>query len=272
MRKISNKPLYDRGKQLQPKTRPLLRTSTIAFLTFLLASIPALAQGQPFTIPVILSLSGPAAATGVTENQALQIYEKLVNRTGGVRGRPLHFDIHDDQSSPQVSLQLTNAILASNPPVILGSILTATCESMATVLIKNGPVHYCLANAGQTVPGSYEFFTQFTNDAQLAVLVRYFRERGMKKIASIFSIDGGGQDAEHALTAALALPENKDVQLVAHEHFAPGDIGVAAQMTRIKEAAPNVLIAWATGGPAGTLLRNERDAGIDVPTVTSTGT
>jgi branched-chain amino acid transport system substrate-binding protein len=226
---------------------------------------------DPYEINVILPLTGNIAFVGTTQLQALKAIEAYVNRTGGIGGRPLSFVVADDGSDVKTALQLAQGLIAKNVPLIMGSSSPQACAAIAPLVAANGPLHYCLANAGTTVPGSYEFFTQFTNDAQLAVLVRYFRERGMKKIASIFSIDGGGQDAEHALTAALALPENKDMQLVAHEHFAPGDIGVAAQMTRIKEAAPNVLIAWATGGPAGTLLRNERDAGIDIPTVTSTG-
>ncbi len=248
------------------------RFTAFALATALFASFaPAARAADPYEINVILPLTGNIAFVGTTQLQALKAVEAYVNKTGGIGGRQLSFVVQDDGSDVKTALQLAQGLVAKKVPLIMGSSSPQACAAIAPLVVQNGPLHYCLANAGLTVPGSYEFFTQFTNDAQLAVLVRYFRERGMKKIASIFSIDGGGQDAEHALTAALALPENKDVQLVAHEHFAPGDIGVAAQMTRIKEAAPNVLIAWATGGPAGTLLRNERDAGIDIPTVTSTG-
>jgi branched-chain amino acid transport system substrate-binding protein len=250
----------------------LIRTAAAVLTAALVATLaPAARAADPYEINVILPLTGNIAFVGTTQLQALKAVEAYVNKTGGIGGRPLSFVVADDGSDVKTALQLAQGLIAKNVPVIMGSSSPQACAAIAPLVAANGPLHYCLANAGTTVPGSYEFFTQFTNDAQLAVLVRYFRERGMKKIASIFSIDGGGQDAEHALTAALALPENKDVQLVAHEHFAPGDISVAAQMTRIKEAAPNVLIAWATGGPAGTLLRNERDAGMDIPTVTSTG-
>ena len=67
------------------------------------------------------------------------------------------------------------------------------------------------------------------------------------------------------------MPENKSIQIVAAEHFSPRDLSVAAQMARIKAAKPDVLFAWATGGPAGTLFRGARDAGLDLPSITSTG-
>jgi len=67
------------------------------------------------------------------------------------------------------------------------------------------------------------------------------------------------------------LPENKSMQLVSAQHFAPGDASVAAQMAVIKGANPNALIAWATGGAAGNLMRGEKDIGLDIPTMTSPG-
>jgi branched-chain amino acid transport system substrate-binding protein len=42
-------------------------------------------------------------------------------------------------------------------------------------------------------------------------------------------------------------------------------------MSRVKGANPDAIVAWATGGPAGTLFRSARDLGLDVPTVTSPG-
>ena len=119
--------------------------------------------------------------------------------------------------------------------------------------------------------GGWEFLTLFPYEPQFAVTYRYFRMRGMKKVAYILSTDAGGQDAEKAILAMAALPENKDVQIVAREHFAPGDISVAAQLARIKTANPDVLFAWATGGAAGTIYRSMRDAGMDTPNITSTG-
>ena len=137
-------------------------------------------------------------------------------------------------------------------------------------LIKNGPVQYCIAQAGSPPPGGYQFFTH-PYDPEFAVTWRFFRERGWRKIAYLVSTDGGGQDAERTILAGAALPENKDMQLVAREHFSPADLSVSAQLARIKAANPNVLIAWGTGTPAGTLFRAEHDAGIDLPTYTSTG-
>jgi branched-chain amino acid transport system substrate-binding protein len=85
------------------------------------SGVPAGAQSVPYTLPVILPMTGQAAFSGQAESQSLAAYEKYVNANGGVRGVPIHFDIHDDQTSPQVALQLANAEIAQHVPVIFGS-------------------------------------------------------------------------------------------------------------------------------------------------------
>ena len=236
--------------------------------TVLAASAPAVAV-DPYEINAILPLTGNIAFVGQTQLQALKALEAYINRTGGINGRPISFVVADDQNDPKTSVLLAQNLIAKNVPVILGSSSPQACAAMQP-LIRNGPVMYCLSQAGSAPPGSYEFFAH-PYDPLFSVTWRFFRERGWHKIAYIVSTDGGGQDAERTILAGAALPENKDEQIVAREHFSPGDLSVAAQMARIKAANPDVLIAWATGGPAGTLFRAEHDAGIDLPTYTTTG-
>jgi branched-chain amino acid transport system substrate-binding protein len=102
--------------------------------------------------------------------------------------------------------------------------------------------------------------------------LRYARERGRKRVAIIASTDAGGQDATRGFDEAMALPENKDLTLVARESFNPADVSVSAQLTRIKAADPQLIVAWSLGTPAATLFRGEVDAGMgDIPTLTSDG-
>ena len=232
---------------------------------------PAARAADTYEINTILSLTGNIAFVGSTQLQALKALEAQVNASGGIGGRPLAFVVADDQSSPQTAVQLAQGLIAKRVPIILGSSSPNACGAIAPLVAQNGPVLYCLANGGIAIPGGYEFFTSLSYEFQLAVSVKYFRESGVRRLASIFTTDSGGQGAEKAMQAALALPENKSVQLVEQQHFVPGDASTSAQMAVIKGANPDALIGWATGGSAGTLFRSMRDIGVDLPTVTSGG-
>jgi branched-chain amino acid transport system substrate-binding protein len=220
-------------------------------------------------IPTIIPLTGPGAFIGQEQAQALKGIETTVNASGGINGHPVAFDIADDQSNPQVALQLVEGLRAKHVPLILGPTWAASCSAVLPLADKDGPVVYCLSNAIRPAAGSYVFSSLFSTNDMLTAATRYFRERGWKRIAYITAVDATGQDAERAINAALATPENKDLVVVDREHFANADISVAAQMSKIKASDPQVLIAWAAGTPAGTLLRGASDAGLDVPTLTS---
>jgi branched-chain amino acid transport system substrate-binding protein len=226
---------------------------------------------EPYEINTILSLTGNIAFVGATQLKSLKAIEAQVNEKGGIKGRPISFVVADDQSSPQTAVQIAQGLIAKNVPLILGSSSPNACAAIAPLVQQSGPVLYCLANGGTPVPGSYEFFTLMSYESQLAVTLRYFRERGLTHLATIFATDSGGQGAEQAFKAALALPENKAFEMVAQQHFVPSDASSSAQMSVIKGANPNAMIAWATGGAAGTLFRSMHDLELDVPTMTSPG-
>jgi branched-chain amino acid transport system substrate-binding protein len=172
----------------------------------------------------------------------------------------------DDQSSPQVALQLVNGLIAKHVAVIVGPTGVANCNAIAPA-VKDGPVVYCLSPGYRPQPGG-TIFAAGVGPSELQIAeTRYLRERGLKRIALIATTDGAGQDYDRTEADALALPENKDMSVVAHEHFAPTDVTVGAQMARIKAANPQVLVVLCSGTPMGTVLRSIRDAGLEIPVI-----
>lgn len=228
------------------------------------------ADAPALEIHAILPLTGPASFLGQGEGATLRAVEAVVNKQGGIKGRPIRFVVQDDSSSPQVAVQLLNQLIADKVNVVLGSSLTSVCGAMLPI-VKDGPVVYCMSNGIHPPPGSYMFTSAMWTKDMIVADVRYLRERGWTKIAMITSTDATGQDAERSLDEAFARPENKTVKVVAREHFNTTDVSVAAQMARVRAAGPDALIAWSTGTPAATLFRGEQEAGLDLPTLTTAG-
>jgi branched-chain amino acid transport system substrate-binding protein len=196
--------------------------------------------------------------------------QEVVNKRGGVDGHPLQFVFADDQSNPQTTVQIATALIAKKVPVILGTASVAGCAATAP-LVRNGPVMYCLSPGLHPAPGSWAFSANVASDDTMAIGIRYFNLRGFRRLAMIAATDASGQDQERGIDAALALPVNREMTLVDREHFAPGDLSVAAQIARIKSANPQVLLAQSTGAAIATVLRAVHDAGLDVPVFTTNG-
>jgi branched-chain amino acid transport system substrate-binding protein len=224
------------------------------------------ADQPPYTINVMLGLTGPAAFQGQSEWKALQLVEAVANRQGGIRGRPVKFVVSDDQGSPQTTVQLITRMAADKVPIVIGPQLSGTCGATIPIITQsNGPVMYCLSPGIRPNPGSFAFASGPNVDDAMLVLIRYFRERGLTRIAAIVSTDGSGQSYELGVNYAMGLPENRNVQMVALEHMNPGDISVSAQIARIKAANPQAILTLATGTPWGTIMRGVAESGLGVP-------
>lgn len=253
-------------------SRRAVPRALIATLTFSLAAATAgaaaPATGAPYTIEAILPLTGASAYSGQLHAQAMRVYESTANAEGGIRGRPVHFDILDDQSNPVVAVQLTNQILAKNPPVFLGSAYVAACAAEAPLVLNKPTVEFCvspgLLTKQKNVFASSIAITYITRGT-----LKFMRDRGLTRVAVIVANDATGQAADALVLDQIAQPDFKSLQLVANERFNPTDISVTAQIARVKAANPQGMMIYATGTAFGNVLRALSDAGVNVPIVTS---
>ena len=236
-----------------------------------IGSMPQARAADNFDIQVIMPLTGGGSFLGQGEQQSLQLAAKVVNAAGGISGRPINFVFHDDQTSPQVAVQLTNEVLAQKPTVLLGSSIVAMCSAMGPLVQASGPVEYCLSPGIHPDKGSYVFTSSVSTLDLANAIVRYFRLKGWTKLALMFSTDASGQDAERGLKSVIDLPENKGMTVVTTAHFNPQDVNVSAQLEQVKGANPQAFIAWSTGAPVATIFRGMLQAGLDVPTATTDG-
>jgi branched-chain amino acid transport system substrate-binding protein len=246
-----------------------LLAARAVLLCLTLALVPLNAgAAEPFEINAIVSMTGGGAFLGKNTALALGVIEASVNRSGGIGGRPIKFIIQDDASNPQTSVQLLNAMLAKNPAVVLGSNLVASCNAMAA-LTKSGPVVYCFSGGMHPEKGSYMFAYGGDTAVYSKVALRYLHDRGWTHVAILSTTDASGKDGEHVTDLALADPEFKDMVVVDREYFAPNDVSVSAQITKIKASGAQALILWGTGAPIGTAFNAMKQGGLDVPTAIS---
>jgi branched-chain amino acid transport system substrate-binding protein len=251
------------------RERKVFSTLGTAFAALALtAAGAAYAAPEPVNLNVILPLTGGASFVGQSSEQAIKLEQEVINRHGGINGRPVHFIFHDDQTSPQVAVQLVNQLSKVN--VILGSEITAMCNAMAPLLSK-GPFVYCLSPGIHPKPGSNMFGVMVPISDMAPQVLTFFRAKGWTRVALMASTDASGQDGFDAFIKAFKLPENKGMTIVKEAHFNPTALNVSAQMTDISAAKPQAIIAWTTGAPAGTVLKGYAQAGLTMPLVIGQG-
>src|SRR3984957_1139964 len=182
----------------------LIRILLIAVLALTTLG-PATAQPKPSFLDAIMSLTGTAAALGADEATSLGLYEKVVNRTGGINGQPVHFEIVDDASNPATAVQLATGMLAKHPIAVIGSTLAGPSQAMAP-LFKNGPVLYATTPLIAPDKGSYVFGAGAQTRYNMLAALRYLRLKGLTKLAFITTTDASGQDYQRVIDYTLTVP------------------------------------------------------------------
>ena len=174
---------------------------------------------EPYEINAIIPLTGGGAFLGKAYLETFRAIEQVVNSSGGIQGHPLKFVTADTQTSAPVDVELVNGLIAKKVPVFIDGAPSPMCLASIPLVVTNGPVDYCLSPVIRPPAGSYVFSTNASTLDLASVAVRYLRERGWKRIAMITSTDATGLEYDRQLAVVLAQPENRDMQMVAHEHF-----------------------------------------------------
>ena len=242
----------------------------LTVLTLLAATlVPNVARAEdPYEINVVLPLTGFAAFLGQGVATTLGVVADIANKQGGLKGRAIKFVVQDDQSSPQVTVQLTTALIAKHVPVILGSAVSPMCQAQIA-LVKDGPLTWCMSPVVRPPAGSFMFTVLQTTDDYVEVCLRYAEARGWHKLAIITTTDASGQDFDATLDRVLAKPEHRGEAIVSRDHYGIADLSVSAQVAHIKASGAEAMFGWSAGTAFGTLLHADLDAGVDLPLFTS---
>jgi branched-chain amino acid transport system substrate-binding protein len=252
-----------------------LRFPSVTALVAALALLPSLsvsAAPEPIVIGAVISTSGPSAPLGVPQKNALAIVEKDVNEHGGIDGRPLHFEIVDDEAKPDVAAQLTQQLIGKGAVAIICGTRTATSAAATRVTVGAGVVQLFLTPSTElwkTKNGVAKTLFQVAaaSDDEAHAYVAFAKNKLKAKTIAII------HDENQYGTVAGAATENaaKDngVTVVANESY-PGDAtDFTPQLLRVKAAKPDVvMLLGATNTPA-LLTVQARTLGLKVPFVGS---
>jgi branched-chain amino acid transport system substrate-binding protein len=162
-------------------------------------------------------------------------------------------------------------VIASKVPIFIGPSLTQQCAAVVPLVRENGPADFCLSPGLNPAPNGWVWSSSVSLKDSAIALLKYFRERGLTKLAILSSTDATGQEIDRDYDYARSLPENRGIEFVAREHFNLSDVSVTAQMARIKAVNPQALLTWTVGPAFGTELHGISDVGLDVPVLASNG-
>ena len=220
-----------------------LMSAAVVAAALALPGSPAMAQSNEITIGISISTTGPAAALGIPERNALEFVPKEI---GGV---PLKVIVLDDGGDPTAAT--TNArrfVTESKADIVMGSSTTPPSIAVSTVANEAGIPHFGLApfpiNEARMkwsvdMPQSIPIMGK--------VLYEHMKAHAIKTVGYIGYSDSYG-DLWVNDFKAQGVPMG--MTLVDEERFARPDTSVAGQVLKLVAANPDAILIGASGTAA----------------------
>jgi len=221
-----------------------LLLAAVAAATFVLPALPAAAQTREITIGISISTTGPAAALGVPERNALEFVPNEI------AGTPLKVIVLDDGGDPTNAT--TNArrfVTESKADVIMGSSTTPPTIAISNVANEAGIPHISLAPFPVT-PERAKWSVVMPQPVPIMgkVLYEHMKAHNVKTVGYIGYSDSYG-DLWFNDFKNQAVPMG--LTLVDEERFARPDTSVAGQVLKLVAANPDAILVGASGTAAG---------------------
>jgi branched-chain amino acid transport system substrate-binding protein len=225
-----------------------------AAVAAMLGAAPALAQTSEITIGITTTTTGPAAALGIPERNALDFVPKEI---GGV---PLKLIVLDDGGDPATAT--TNArrfVTESKADIIMGSATTPPTIAVSNVANEAGIPHFGLAPFPVT-PERAKWSVVMPQPVPIMgkVLYEHMKAHNIKTVGYIGYSDSYG-DLWFNDLKAQGVPMG--ISIVDEERFARPDTSVTGQVLKLVAANPDAILVGASGTAAALPQTELRDRG-----------
>jgi branched-chain amino acid transport system substrate-binding protein len=225
--------------------------------------------GEPIKLGAFFALSGPAAHIGTPTKLVAQMVVDKINKEGGINGRPIELVLGDTESDPAKAAVIAKKFIFSDKvAAIIGPTSTAEGMSVKKIVEEAGVPTFMTVGGDPVIMGgnfgpyTYVFKSPQRSSTAVRKLYGYLKAKGLTKVALFTATDSFGKDGLGWLDR---LAPEFGISFTAKESFGPSDTDMTAQLTKIKNSAPQAIVTW-TIGPAGSIVaKNKLQLGITIP-------
>lgn len=252
------------------QTRPMPTRgsrSLIGVLALGLAGLSAAGGAEPIRIGEIEPMTGKEAAFGQQAHRGVLMAIEEINARGGVLGRPLAVLVEDNQSRPGDSATVAKKLVSREKvvAVICGGTSSNCLEVAPIVQTAKVPFVATTATAPEvTARRDYVFRSCFIDPFQGSVLARFAREHlQARRVAVLTSVS-----ASYSVGLSRVFKERFTAlggEIAAEQRYSEGDKDFRAQLTALRAAQPDAIVATGFYTEAALICKQARELGLTVP-------
>ena len=257
------------------------RAMKVAGLVGVMVLTAALAQkapgsGGPVKIGGAFNLTGALSSLDAPAANGAKLAVKEINAAGGVLGRPLELVVYDGKSDAATITNVASQLISSDKVTsVIGFTDSDSALALGPIAQKAGVPFVTVGATSPQLPtqiGDTMFLAPFGDNVQAAVGAE-FALKNLKGRAAYLLVD---KSAEYTTLLARYF---KDAYLkgggrvLLEDSYRSGDKNFGAQITKLRALAtkPDFLYIAALPDDIGTLVKQVRQAGLNMPVVGGDG-
>ncbi len=234
----------------------------------------ALAQ-EPIKIGGAFNMTGALASLDVPAANGAKLAAKEIDAAGGVLGRPLELVLYDGKTDPATITNIATQMISGDHVVAITGFTDSDSALALGPIAQRNKIPF--VTAGATSPllptqiGDYMFLEPFGDNVQAAVGAEF----AMKKFGSkAYLLYDKATEYTNLLAGYFkdAFTHNGGTVLL-EDSYKSGDTSYSAQITKLKALStqPDFLYVSAMPDDIGTIVKQVRQAGIDLPIIGGDG-
>jgi ABC-type branched-subunit amino acid transport system substrate-binding protein len=227
----------------------------------------------PIVVGVSNVQSGPSSDLGHELVLGSQSYFDLVNKDGGIHGRRISILLKDDEYEPDPAVKNTNELIELDKVFFLFDYIGTPTLTRTLPLLR----YYQSDNIVNVAPltgadpqrlppyNQFVFNIRASYREETRSLVRYFYSKGYRKLGIFAQADAYGKSGELGVNNALADFGLTTVRTVTYRRNQPFEDNMSVQVSLLRDAGVDAVIAVGVYGPSAAFIRDSRLAGWNVP-------
>jgi branched-chain amino acid transport system substrate-binding protein len=203
-------------------------------------------------------MTGANAANGALWIKAAKLAEKQINAAGGLNGKLIKLLIVDDQSTNPGALAAVNKSIEQDKVLALLGVTTSTQILAVSETVKKAGIPTLVGGSAVAVTrqGNPWLFRVRPDDSIVAQgMLKYIKEdMRLTKVGILHDADAFGTGGADLVEKGV---KEAGLTLVKREKYSGADRDFTAQLLSLKSAGAEVMVVYATAGPAIAVIQRQ---------------
>jgi len=228
------------------------------------------AAAEPYKVGCLVPLTGYSSWVGVLAKEGAELQVDLINKAGGVNGRPLQLILYDTQSKPEEAIRAAQRLLTRDGVIAMTGSDSVPIMAPVFALANQKKIPAVLSGGYPVDPKKepYSFNVSHPSEFAVAVPFHYFKKKNMTKIAFLMPIGSLGElgtKLGHKVAGELGI------RILGEEKFEPTSPDITPQLAKLKALDPAVMFSFSTGEHAAMVVKSMAQLNMTMPVQLSHG-